>query len=88
MLLLGKYTCNIRWVVADLMGLELIRGNKTDKTRPCRREGAVLLGMAVVLRIRRYSKLLDTVPACTLTAKSSGNKQVIHPQIIVILQRN
>ena len=30
----------INWAVADLMYLQLIKGNKTDNTRPCVRDGA------------------------------------------------
>ena len=51
MWLLGKYTCNIKWAVADLLGVEIIRGNRTDNIRPCREEAAVLSGSAGVLGI-------------------------------------
>ena len=43
----------ISWTVADLMGLELIRGNKTGNTWPYRGEGSIMLGRAVALGIRR-----------------------------------
>ena len=33
------YTHNISWTVADLMGLELIRGTKRDNPRHSRGEG-------------------------------------------------
>ena len=42
------------WAGGDLMGFELISGNKNDITRPCGTEGVVLFGRAVVLGIRRY----------------------------------